>query len=267
MNSKILLLSSLRLSLALVIASFIIPATSFGQAYHRKNDDATASTSGPSNRNKPYKTYSDKDNNGNGRNQTDNKYADRKPNDRKDDNRKNDRKASDRGHGNGKRDHEHYRPGTYQAPVNRPYRAPNWHYTNKPRRGEVVRYYPSRAQVIKYGMTPYYFFEGVFYRQHNNQYIVVRPPVGIRIQTIPADYRVFVSHGRRYYYYYGTYYMQHGNYYETVSAPVGSLVDSIPDGYEKLIIDGDTYYIVDGVQYRAVVYDGEIWYEVIKVDC
>ena len=49
-----------------------------------------------------------------------------------------------------------------------------------------------------------------------------------------------------------------------VQAPVGAVVESIPEGYEKLIINGETYYIVDGVQYKAVVYDGEIWYEVIK---
>ena len=134
-----------------------------------------------------------------------------------------------------------------------------------PRHGAVVDYCPSRAQIIKYGATPYYFYEGVFYRAQNRKYVVARAPLGLRVRAIPVGCRTFVSHGRPYYYYYGTYYVQRGNSYETVSAPVGSLVDSIPDGYEKLIVDGETYYIVDGVQYKAVLYDGEIWYEVLKV--
>jgi hypothetical protein len=68
-----------------------------------------------------------------------------------------------------------------------------------------------------------------------------------------------------YYYYNGTYYRPYGNEYATVAPPIGALVESIPGGYEKLMINGETYYVVDGIQYRAVLNRGEIWYEVIKI--
>lgn len=260
MNSKILLLSSACCTLLFLIACFFIPATSFAQGYHRKQDYETASTSGPSNRDKPYKTY-------------DNGNNSRKDNNRKYQNGDDDRGASDRGRGHDKKRHDnrhqhHYQyDDTYRPGAAYSRRAPHWHYTDLPRRGTVVDYCPSRAQVIKYGAVPYYYYEGVFYKLQNRKYVVVRAPFGMRVGAVPFGCHAFYHHGKQYYYYYGTYYVQRGNYYETVSAPVGSLVESIPDGYEKLIVNGETYYIVDGVQYKAVLYDGEIWYEVIKVDC
>ena len=70
-----------------------------------------------------------------------------------------------------------------------------------------------------------------------------------------------------YYYYNGTYYDDYQDNYRVVAPPVGAVVESLPQGYETVVIDGETYYKVDNVQYKPVVQDnGEIWYEVIKVD-
>ncbi len=49
-----------------------------------------------------------------------------------------------------------------------------------------------------------------------------------------------------------------------VQPPVGAEVNSIPDGYDKVTIDGQTYYTLNGVQYKAVIWNNEIWYRVIK---
>jgi hypothetical protein len=74
-------------------------------------------------------------------------------------------------------------------------------------------------------------------------------------------------YNRPYYYYNGTYYENVNQHeYVVVAPPVGALVESIPDNFQELVINGDTYYIVDGVQYRATLYNNEIWYEVIKND-
>ncbi|MDQ3292649.1 MAG: DUF6515 family protein, partial [Bacteroidota bacterium] len=100
----------------------------------------------------------------------------------------------------------------------------------------------------------------------NGRYVVVPAPIGLRTRIIPASHYQFFINQRSYYYYYGTYYEQSNGYYEVVKPPVGALVESIPDGYEELVIGGETYYIVDGVQYKPVVYNNEIWYEVLKVD-
>lgn len=282
MNTNRLFHSSLQFALFALILGICSPATSFGQSYHSKREKEA--NSGPANRDKAYKTYKDKDNgrtesarrydNSNRPGSQDQATADRGrgPNDGNRDRRPNGNKNDynrGNGHNGGKYANNRYRDyrpddSRYQ-PAHR--RSPNWSYANMPRRGAVVTNYPGRAEVIRYRGTPYYYHGGVFYKAYQRKYVVVRPPIGLRIQVIPPGYRIINAGGNRYYYYYGTYYVSRGRYYETVNAPIGSLVESIPDGYEKLIIDGDTYYIVDGVQYRAVLYDGEIWYEVIKIDC
>lgn len=144
---------------------------------------------------------------------------------------------------------------------------PSENYHKMERRGEVVskRRATHNSQILRHNNHDYYYKNGVFYHYHNNQYVVSRPPVGVHVRAIPTP-RIIVLHNVRYYYYYGAYYtMVAPNDYVVVQAPVGAVVESIPEGYEKLIINGETYYIVDGVQYKAVVYDGEIWYEVIKI--
>lgn len=148
--------------------------------------------------------------------------------------------------------------------------TPNENYRKMHARGAFVSKHEAtnKAQVIRHNNNNYYYKKGVFY-QHDHardKYVVCHPPIGVRVKTIPTP-RIVVVKSVRYYYYYGTYYHYNVAYndYEVVQAPVGAVVESIPDGYEKLLINGETYYIVDGVQYKAVIYDGEIWYEVIKI--
>ena len=100
----------------------------------------------------------------------------------------------------------------------------------------------------------------------NGWYVVVGAPIGIRIRFIPAAHSRFVIDHRDYYYYYGTYYVMNNAYYEVLKPPVGALVESIPDGYEQLQINRETYYIVDGVQYKPILNNNEIWYQVLKVN-
>ena len=145
--------------------------------------------------------------------------------------------------------------------------APSDNYKKMPSRGAEVSKHKATgsAQVVRHNNKDFYYKKGVFYRYENNKYVVSRAPIGARVASIPTP-RVILLNSVRYYYYYGVYYVQTPNYeYEVVQAPVGAVVESIPEGYEKLIINGETYYIVDDVQYKAVVYDGEIWYEVIKI--
>ncbi|MEE0997784.1 MAG: DUF6515 family protein [Paludibacteraceae bacterium] len=145
--------------------------------------------------------------------------------------------------------------------------APSANYHKMPVRGAAVSKSKAvkKSQLIKHHSGVYYYKKGVYYKHVGDKYIVSRPPMGARVSVLPEPRVLWVAN-RQYHYYYGTFYVMRGNEYEVVAPPVGAIVESIPEGYEKLEIDGNTYYIVDGVQYKAVVYDGEIWYEVIKVD-
>ena len=84
------------------------------------------------------------------------------------------------------------------------------------------------------------------------------------MRVIPNGSLQFTLNGLPYYYYYGTYYAPRDSQYEVVQAPVGAVVESIPDGYEKVEVDGQSYYIINGVQYKPVIRNEEVWYQVIK---
>ena len=94
--------------------------------------------------------------------------------------------------------------------------------------------------------------------------MVAAPPFGLRIGILPRGFLSFTIGGLPYYYYCGTYYIHRGDEYEVVAPPLGAVVESIPSGYDKITVRGETFYIVDGAQYRPILRNGEIWYEVIK---
>ncbi|MBP5456139.1 MAG: hypothetical protein J6Y37_06540 [Paludibacteraceae bacterium] len=146
--------------------------------------------------------------------------------------------------------------------------SPAENYRNLPVRGSKVSKYKAtkNAHYVRYGTTDYYYKKGVFYSYDHVQkhYVVTRPPLGVRVDVIPQS-RIIYLNDVNYYYYYGVFYRRVATQYEVVAPPVGAIVESIPEGYEQIVVNGNTYYIVDGVQYKAVVYHGEIWYEVIKI--
>ena len=146
--------------------------------------------------------------------------------------------------------------------------APEKNYKKMPKQGQHIapRKAEKHSQYIKHNGINFYYKNGVFYKHNGKEYIVHRAYPGMRVRVIPEARRIVIGNVH-YWYYYGTFYriVDSTREYEVVVPPVGAIVESIPDGYEKLEIDGNTYYIVNGVQYRAIIYNGEIWYEVIKV--
>jgi hypothetical protein len=147
---------------------------------------------------------------------------------------------------------------------------PSWRYNSGyfPRRNTVINVFPYGYSDINYGGFGYRYYNGIYYRPYESSYIVCNPPFGLYINTLPFGYRRIYVNDNPYYYYNGTYYNQReDNNYQVVRPPLGAVVESIPEGYQTLTIDGETYYEVDGVQYKPVVQDnGEVWYQVIKVD-
>jgi len=92
----------------------------------------------------------------------------------------------------------------------------------------------------------------------------VPAPVGYKVKKLPKGAQEFMLDGVTYYYFYGSYYTPEDGKYRVVEPPIGALVESIPDGYDKVVIDGQTYFSLNGVQYKAVMQDNELWYQVIK---
>lgn len=144
---------------------------------------------------------------------------------------------------------------------------PCWRYNFLPRYYSVIHdfYYP--YSTLYWGGMGYRYCSGVFYMPFGAGFRVVPPPFGIFIDILPMGFETVYGFNSPYYYYNGAYYEDYNNSYRVIAPPLGAIVESIPDGYETITIDGETYYKVNNVQYKPVVKDnGEIWYQVIKVD-
>jgi Family of unknown function (DUF6515) len=152
----------------------------------------------------------------------------------------------------------------------RVYRRAHIRYAALPRWGAVVTAYPAGAVVIRSGVNSFYFYNGIYYAPRQNNYVIVHPVRGLRIQVLPVGYRRILIGPRPYFYYYGTFYAQADNSdeYEVTDAPEGAIVDALPDGYEVKTISGNEYYYLDGVYYAEVDADdieGGTGYKVVKV--
>ncbi len=147
----------------------------------------------------------------------------------------------------------------------------NNHFDNRsprnwPARGTTINVLPSGSVFRVHAGERIAFNNGIFYRPFGGHFVVCAPPIGFRINFLPVGFITFSMFNTPYYYYAGAYYQRYGANYVVVQPPLGALVQSIPDGGQQLVIDGNTYYIVDGVQYQAIIYNGNIWYKVIKIE-
>ncbi|WP_036674186.1 DUF6515 family protein [Pedobacter heparinus] len=175
-----------------------------------------------------------------------------------------------------------YRPGF------RPYRRPYYGYYNfyRPYLGLSINVLPYGYYPFYFGADQFYYSGGLFYRQYDNNYKVVVPPVGAQVPSIPSDAKEVVINGQTFYEYKGVYYnaVQDANgktvyvvagkdgvlntdniAADSNSGPqVGDIVDQLPDGYREVFIKGEQYYVSeDGVYYEKIVTDGKVSYKVI----
>jgi len=141
---------------------------------------------------------------------------------------------------------------------------PNWRYYSFPFWGAYYWEIPPFSWRFTFNTSDYFADNGIYYRYEKNKYRVVPAPVGYKVKKLPKGSQELTVDSVKYYYYYGSYYTPEDGKFRVVEPPIGALVESIPDGYNKVVIDGQTYFSMDGVQYKAVMQDNELWYQVIK---
>jgi hypothetical protein len=69
-----------------------------------------------------------------------------------------------------------------------------------PPRGYAVPALPRGYVSLRFGPTPYYFHEGVFYRPDRFRFVVVAPPIGLIVPLLPPFYTTIWAGGVPYYY-------------------------------------------------------------------
>ncbi|MFH1320217.1 MAG: DUF6515 family protein [Bacteroidota bacterium] len=151
----------------------------------------------------------------------------------------------------------------------KPRQAAHYHYRHLPRRGAEVEKMDAATVSIAFKGMKLHYHTGIFYKPKGAaSFVVVRPPMGIRIKVLPPEHRKIVIGPAVYFYYYGTFYKKTPNSdeYEVIDAPVGAEVDALPDGYETKTIDSEEYYELDDVYYKPKENEeGEMIYEVVEI--
>jgi len=127
----------------------------------------------------------------------------------------------------------------------------------------VVRTLPARTVVVNYGGLRYHYYGGLYYRYLNGAYIVVNPPVGITIQSLPEEYSQVVVSTDIYYYSFGNFYIEEGSNFRIVEPPLNAIVYDLPDEAEKVKIDSETYYQYNETLYLKVKTVGGKAYKVV----
>ncbi|MEM9936463.1 MAG: DUF6515 family protein [Bacteroidota bacterium] len=84
-------------------------------------------------------------------------------------------------------------------------RGRNYGYNYGSQRGRAVRYgtyvqrIPSYAVVNSFNGAPFYQCDGVYYQRARRGYVVVRPPVGLRVRNIPFTATEVIINNRRFF--------------------------------------------------------------------
>ncbi|GAA5219453.1 DUF6515 family protein [Membranihabitans marinus] len=65
---------------------------------------------------------------------------------------------------------------------------------------------PRNSVVVHHGKLDYYFSNGLFYQPYRGGYVVVSPPIGIRIPALPLGYAKTRIHNQIFYRYQDVYY-------------------------------------------------------------
>ena len=88
--------------------------------------------------------------------------------------------------------------------------------------GQFIRRIPKNAEKFKMGGKPFYMYEGVFYKPQKRGYVIIPPPIGMRVKFVPRGARHLQIDGLDYYEMNGTYYLDipRKRYYEIVPEPV-----------------------------------------------
>jgi len=188
---------------------------------------------------------------------------------------------------------------SYSRPAYRPggwYNRPGYHYRpgyGRPYYGYYSYYRPFigfRLSVLPYGYYPFYFGAnqfyysgGLFYRQYENSYEVVVPPVGAEVPNLPSDAQQVTINGQTFYEYKGVYYTQSINadgktiyvvagkdgVLNTSDGPVdthqiGDVINQLPEGSRAVIIKNEKYFVSpDEVYYEEVTGNNGTSYRVI----
>ena len=121
----------------------------------------------------------------------------------------------------------------------------DWHHHDGhwdhhyPHRGVVIDSLPPHRTIV-YAGHPYHYARGVWYRPFGPRFMVVAPPIGIVVPSLPFGFVTLTIGGEPYYRYGDVYYIHDDGGYRVVPPPSDTspqdLADTTPAPDDKLFI-------------------------------
>jgi uncharacterized lipoprotein YbaY len=139
-----------------------------------------------------------------------------------------------------------------------------------PRYGATVTQLPSRHRTVVYRGREYFCGDDdSFYLRINIggafQFVLSRPPVGVRVRYVPDDCVIYSISGRRYYVHEDVYYAEAPSLfgpteYVVVDPPLGAWITSLPSDHRVVVIGGERLIVIGDRHYRPVYQAGTLVY-------
>jgi hypothetical protein len=102
-----------------------------------------------------------------------------------------------------------------------------YHYHDHPNWGYHSHFLPAGYFSLWIGGARYYYYDGLYYSYVGGDYVLVSPPVGAVVTSIPTDFQPVVINGVTYYADNGTYYVYSSSGYQVVNPPA-TVVQAAP---------------------------------------
>ena len=135
---------------------------------------------------------------------------------------------------------------------------------------------PNNAIHVVIGGIKYWLSDGVYYRQKNKKYVVVKAPVGAQVKYLPNGAKVVKRNSKTFYVHKGSYYQWRPkfNRYEVVTYKpttvikaykIGHIMKSLPVGAVSVRINGAQYFAYKGQHLKPVNRKGKAVFMVVNI--
>jgi hypothetical protein len=122
----------------------------------------------------------------------------------------------------------------------------------------IVKTAPRGSVMYDHAGISYRYYDGLYYKPYQEGYMIVSPPLGIRVTVLPRDFTVVRFGDISYFYTGGIYYHEYAPHLYQVVAPsftadditLADRLDKLPETTELVQISGKEYYKVNASYYE-----------------
>ena len=126
-------------------------------------------------------------------------------------------------------------------------------FTQGEQKEVVLNSIPRKTKSFKLNDTEYFCHQGNFFIEKDEKYILVEPPIGLKVKNLCEGYERIIRGGAVVYYVNGNFYYQKpkSKGFTIVHGPIGAQVSEIPKNSVKATIKGQEYFIYFNTIFKA----------------